>query len=205
MFSPVSSRVFFGHRHKNRGKLSDLVAEHLDHLHYLNDILIINCEFLNDVLTDHLLNRLFLPLYVYSLVNPEIVCYFNPVPFTTAFFCQHSDLFFFLARVVSGLCTVSLTAGADRLSGLSIMQEDVIGCAALRAGSSHGLCSSGLPAAQRLRERLLFLFHSDLCLFSYCLNSFVCCHLGIFVFKLTVLLRLPFKSSQRQPMRTSTV
>ncbi|XP_054891356.1 protein CLEC16A isoform X3 [Poeciliopsis prolifica] len=56
--------------HKNRGKLSDLVAEHLDHLHYLNDILIINCEFLNDVLTDHLLNRLFLPLYVYSLVSP---------------------------------------------------------------------------------------------------------------------------------------
>lgn len=62
-------------RHKNRGKLSDLVAEHLDHLHYLNDILIINCEFLNDVLTDHLLNRLFLPLYVYSLVSPETVCY----------------------------------------------------------------------------------------------------------------------------------
>lgn len=60
-------------RHKNRGKLSDLVAEHLDHLHYLNDILIINCEFLNDVLTDHLLNRLFLPLYVYSLVSPEMV------------------------------------------------------------------------------------------------------------------------------------
>ncbi|XP_069762203.1 protein CLEC16A isoform X2 [Narcine bancroftii] len=57
--------------HRNRGKLSDLVAEHLDHLHYLNDILIINCEFLNDVLTDHLLNRLFLPLYVYSLVTQE--------------------------------------------------------------------------------------------------------------------------------------
>ncbi|XP_051569798.1 protein CLEC16A-like isoform X2 [Myxocyprinus asiaticus] len=57
--------------HKNRGKLSDLVAEHLDHLHYLNDILIINCEFLDDVLTDHLLNRLFLPLYVYSLVSQE--------------------------------------------------------------------------------------------------------------------------------------
>ncbi|XP_048847222.1 protein CLEC16A isoform X6 [Brienomyrus brachyistius] len=57
--------------HRNRGKLSDLVAEHLDHLHYLNDILIINCEFLNDVLTDHLLNRLFLPLYVYSLVGNE--------------------------------------------------------------------------------------------------------------------------------------
>ncbi|XP_042562671.1 protein CLEC16A-like isoform X1 [Clupea harengus] len=59
--------------HKNRGKLSDLVAEHLDHLHYLNDILTINCEFLNEVLTDHLLNRLFLPLYVYSLVGQEQV------------------------------------------------------------------------------------------------------------------------------------
>nr|XP_038942965.1 protein CLEC16A isoform X5 [Rattus norvegicus] len=59
--------------HRNRGKLSDLVAEHLDHLHYLNDILIINCEFLNDVLTDHLLNRLFLPLYVHSLENPDKV------------------------------------------------------------------------------------------------------------------------------------
>uniref|UniRef100_A0A3B4YFX4 C-type lectin domain containing 16A n=1 Tax=Seriola lalandi dorsalis TaxID=1841481 RepID=A0A3B4YFX4_SERLL len=64
--------------HKNRGKLSDLVAEHLDHLHYLNDILIINCEFLNDVLTDHLLNRLFLPLYVYSLVIPETERKINP-------------------------------------------------------------------------------------------------------------------------------
>lgn len=83
MFSHGSSVLL--DRHKNRGKLSDLVAEHLDHLHYLNDILIINCEFLNDVLTDHLLNRLFLPLYVYSLVNPEIVRYFSPVPFTTAF------------------------------------------------------------------------------------------------------------------------
>ncbi|XP_028267037.1 protein CLEC16A isoform X4 [Parambassis ranga] len=66
--------------HKNRGKLSGLVAEHLDHLHYLNDILIINCEFLNDVLTDHLLNRLFLPLYVYSLseerrINPQVSLY----------------------------------------------------------------------------------------------------------------------------------
>ncbi|KAM6156273.1 protein CLEC16A isoform 2-T2 [Rhynchocyon petersi] len=57
--------------HRNRGKLNDLVAEHLDHLHYLNDILIINCEFLNDVLTDHLLNRLFLPLYVFSLENQD--------------------------------------------------------------------------------------------------------------------------------------
>ncbi|XP_060028362.1 protein CLEC16A isoform X2 [Erinaceus europaeus] len=57
--------------HRNRGKLSDLVAEHLDHLHYLNDILIIRCDFLNDVLTEHLLDSLFLPLYVHSLEHPD--------------------------------------------------------------------------------------------------------------------------------------
>ncbi|XP_041435063.1 protein CLEC16A isoform X3 [Xenopus laevis] len=57
--------------HRNRGNLNNQVSQHLDHLNYLNDILIINCEFLNDVLTDHLLNRLLLPLYVYSLVTQD--------------------------------------------------------------------------------------------------------------------------------------
>jgi protein CLEC16A len=47
----------------------DLVAEHLDHLHYLNDILCLNIESLNRVLSDHLLNRLFIPLYMYSLAR----------------------------------------------------------------------------------------------------------------------------------------
>uniref|UniRef100_A0A8D3E5R3 C-type lectin domain containing 16A n=1 Tax=Scophthalmus maximus TaxID=52904 RepID=A0A8D3E5R3_SCOMX len=82
--------------HKNRGKLSDLVAEHLDHLHYLNDILIINCEFLNDVLTDHLLNRLFLPLYVYSLVIPETVCYSHVIPLSDKMHPFYSLPFSFL-------------------------------------------------------------------------------------------------------------
>lgn len=43
------------------------MAEHLDHLHYLNDILCLNIDALNAVLTDHLLNRLFIPLYIFSL------------------------------------------------------------------------------------------------------------------------------------------
>lgn len=57
--------------HQSRNRLSDLVAEHLDHLHYLNDILCLHIESLNDVLTDHLLNRLLIPLYVYSLTKPR--------------------------------------------------------------------------------------------------------------------------------------
>ncbi|CAG2208675.1 CLEC16A [Mytilus edulis] len=53
--------------HQSRDRLADLVAEHLDHLHYLNDILCINIDTLNEVLTDQFLNRLLIPLYVYCL------------------------------------------------------------------------------------------------------------------------------------------
>lgn len=55
--------------HQSQNRLSDLVAEHLDHLHYLNDILSLDIEDLNQVLTDHLLNKLLIPLYVYSLTK----------------------------------------------------------------------------------------------------------------------------------------
>jgi len=55
--------------HNSRGRLADLVAEHLDHMHYLNDILSLDISALNDVLTEHLLNRLLVPLYVFSLVD----------------------------------------------------------------------------------------------------------------------------------------
>lgn len=50
-------------------RLDDLVAEHLDHLHYLNDILLLNISDLNTILTGHLLNRLLIPLYIYSLLT----------------------------------------------------------------------------------------------------------------------------------------
>ncbi|XP_070580658.1 protein CLEC16A-like isoform X2 [Ptychodera flava] len=57
--------------HQSRNRLSDLVAEHLDHLHYLNDILQLNIESLNEILTDQLLNRLLVPLYVFSLTKDK--------------------------------------------------------------------------------------------------------------------------------------
>lgn len=55
--------------HQSHNRLADLVAEHLDHLHYLNDILSLDIGDLNQVLTDHLLNKLLIPLYVYSLTK----------------------------------------------------------------------------------------------------------------------------------------
>ncbi|XP_018371507.1 PREDICTED: protein CLEC16A isoform X1 [Trachymyrmex cornetzi] len=55
--------------HQSQNRLSDLVAEHLDHLHYLNDILCLNIPDLNKVLSEHLLHKLLVPLYVYSLMK----------------------------------------------------------------------------------------------------------------------------------------
>lgn len=55
--------------HQSQNRLSDLVAEHLDHLHYLNDILCLNIDDLNQVLSEHLLQKLLVPLYVYSLTK----------------------------------------------------------------------------------------------------------------------------------------
>lgn len=50
-----------------------MVAEHLDHIHYLNDILCLNIADLNAVLTEHLLHKLFVPLYIYSLTEPPLL------------------------------------------------------------------------------------------------------------------------------------
>ncbi|XP_071813378.1 protein CLEC16A-like isoform X3 [Apostichopus japonicus] len=55
--------------HRSKNRLETLIAEHLDHLHYVNDILSIDNEYLNDVLTEHMLNRLLVPLYVDSLTR----------------------------------------------------------------------------------------------------------------------------------------
>ncbi|XP_072275110.1 protein CLEC16A isoform X2 [Pyxicephalus adspersus] len=87
--------------HKNRGTLSNLVSQHLDHLNYLNDILIIDCEFLNDVLTDHLLNRLLLPLYVFSLVNQDkvfLTIHYAPLVNSLADVILNGDLSMFSSK-----------------------------------------------------------------------------------------------------------
>lgn len=59
--------------HQSQHRLANLVAEHLDHLHYLNDILLLQIDGLNAVLTEHLLHKLFVPLYIYSLTPPTPV------------------------------------------------------------------------------------------------------------------------------------
>uniref|UniRef100_A0A2S2QFM6 Protein CLEC16A n=2 Tax=Sipha flava TaxID=143950 RepID=A0A2S2QFM6_9HEMI len=54
-----------------RVKLADLVSSHLDDLHYLNDILSSKVDMLNEVLIDHLIDKLFVPYYIHSLAPPD--------------------------------------------------------------------------------------------------------------------------------------
>lgn len=49
------------------------MAEHLDHLYYVNDIICLGVDSLNEVVCDHLLNRLLIPLYVYSLTDQNMM------------------------------------------------------------------------------------------------------------------------------------
>jgi protein CLEC16A len=58
--------------HKSLNRLKDIVADHIDHLHYINDILGLKIASLNRILSDHLLNRLFIPLYIYSFARSHI-------------------------------------------------------------------------------------------------------------------------------------
>ena len=70
---PFQCIVFFSSSsHLKVNSLESAVAEHLDHLHYMNDILSLNVAPLNEILRDHLLNRLFLPLYIHSLFETSL-------------------------------------------------------------------------------------------------------------------------------------
>lgn len=55
----------YGNNHNNDKlllKLDDLFAEHLDHLHYLNDILMLKIDDINRILSDNLMHHLIKPL-----------------------------------------------------------------------------------------------------------------------------------------------
>lgn len=63
--------IYFSFRDQYRVKLADLVSSHLDDLHYLNDILSSKVDMLNEVLVDHLMDKLFVPYYIHSLAPPD--------------------------------------------------------------------------------------------------------------------------------------
>lgn len=86
--------MYISRSHQSQNRLADLVAEHLDHLHYINDILCLNIIDLNQVLTEHLLYKLLIPLYIYSLTGSRV--HGGEIPADTATNAQRtttSDMF----------------------------------------------------------------------------------------------------------------
>ena len=57
--------------HTKKSRLTDLIDEHVDHLNYLQDIYTLNIQALSNCLTDQLIRRLFVPVYLNSLVKKD--------------------------------------------------------------------------------------------------------------------------------------
>ncbi|CAF3403665.1 unnamed protein product [Rotaria socialis] len=55
----------------HRGQLTSILEEYLDHIHYLQDIFLLNVDSLNNVLKDQLMNRLLIPVYIFSLIKRD--------------------------------------------------------------------------------------------------------------------------------------
>ena len=55
----------------NRGQLTSSLEEYLDHIHYLQDIFLLNVDSLNNVLKEQLMNRLLIPVYIFSLIKRD--------------------------------------------------------------------------------------------------------------------------------------
>lgn len=51
----------------NRSRLDDLIGEHLDHIHYLNDIFLVKDDLLSEMLSEMVFRRLIAALYLPSL------------------------------------------------------------------------------------------------------------------------------------------
>ncbi len=51
--------------------MTSSLEEYLDHLHYLQDIFLLNVDSLNNVLKDQMMNRLLIPVYVFSLIKRD--------------------------------------------------------------------------------------------------------------------------------------
>ncbi|XP_075232093.1 C-type lectin domain containing ema isoform X2 [Lycorma delicatula] len=121
--------------HLSQNRLADLVAEHLDHLHYLNDILSLNIEDLNEVLTDHLLNRLFIPLYVFSLL-PGLSEDGRPKMSSVVSLFLLSQVFLISSQrpLVNVLAEIILRGTADMLTASDWTQQNSQGSPCLKPG-----------------------------------------------------------------------
>jgi protein CLEC16A len=57
--------------HTKKSRLIDLIDEHVDHLNYIQDIYTINIQALSNCLTEQLIHRLLVPVYLNSLLKRD--------------------------------------------------------------------------------------------------------------------------------------
>jgi protein CLEC16A len=57
--------------HTKKSRLIDLIDEHVDHLNYIQDIYTINIQALSNCLTEQLIRRLLVPVYLNSLLKRD--------------------------------------------------------------------------------------------------------------------------------------
>ncbi|CAF1014884.1 unnamed protein product [Adineta ricciae] len=79
----------------NRSHIFCSLEEYLDHIHYLQDIFLLEVHSLNNVLKDQLMNRLLIPVYVFSLIKRDRFSRLKD----TRIMLDQSSAFFLLAEI----------------------------------------------------------------------------------------------------------
>ena len=64
-------KICFIKSHTKKSRLIDLIDEHVDHLNYIQDIYTINIQALSNCLTEQIIHRLLVPVYLNSLLKRD--------------------------------------------------------------------------------------------------------------------------------------
>ncbi|KRZ52751.1 Protein CLEC16A [Trichinella nativa] len=122
-------------------RMRDLIADHQDHIHYLNDILCLDVEDLNKVLIDQLMSKLFLPVYLNSIYAiPDIN---DERPFSllvTVFFLTQLFVIISYSTLVERMARILLLNGPKVLRRKQIPKAET--------ASTNGVCDFSDEAAE---------------------------------------------------------
>ena len=73
LFYPKYLHAFLNSYYKNYQRFNYYLAEHCDNFYYMNDIINLENERMNQELTSHLMDLLLKPIYADSLVRRELL------------------------------------------------------------------------------------------------------------------------------------
>jgi hypothetical protein len=82
-------------RINKRGQLTSSLEEYLDHIHYIQDIFLLNVDSLNNVLKEQLMNRLLIPVFIFSLIKRDKFSRVKvKILFLVSYKCKKNNLVF---------------------------------------------------------------------------------------------------------------